>query len=73
MDDENKSKADLNKIWEDNMHDFVPEEFITFEIDEGKSIMLLDKIHHTKESLPPGGKRVKIRGTYYVVGGTEET
>jgi len=48
MDDKKKSAEDMTKIWEESMHDFVPEEFITFELNEGQSVMLLEKIHHTK-------------------------
>jgi len=55
----------MNKVWEESMHDFVPEDFTTFELNEGQSVMFLEKIHHTEEK--------KVRGTYYVVGGTPET
>lgn len=44
MDDQSKSKEDLTKIWEENMHDFVPEDFLTFEMTEGGSVMLMEKI-----------------------------
>lgn len=44
------------------MKGFVPEDFITFEIEEGKSMLLQEKILHTTPS--------KVRGSYYVVGGT---
>lgn len=38
------------------MKDFVPEDFVTFELNEGQSVMLLEKIHHTETT--------KVRGSY---------
>lgn len=60
-----KSDEEITKQWEENMKGFVPEDFITFEIEEGKSMLLQEKILHTTPS--------KVRGSYYVVGGTAET
>ena len=47
------------------MHDFVPEDFVTFEIKEGQSVMFLERIAHATPT--------RVRGAYYVVGGTKDT
>lgn len=60
-----RTNEELTKIWENNMKDFVPEDFVTFEILEGQSVMLLDRIAHEEPT--------KVRGAYYVVGGTKDT
>jgi len=64
-DKDNKSNEQLTELWEKHMHDFVPEDFLTFEIPEGQSVMLLEKIAHIEPT--------RIRGAYYVVGGTKDT
>jgi len=65
MDDKGKSNEQLTELWEKHMHDFVPEDFLTFEIPEGQSVMLLERIAHAEPT--------RIRGAYYVVGGTKDT
>lgn len=45
--DKTENAVDHAKIWAENMHDFVPEDFMSFELNEGQSVMLLEKIHHT--------------------------
>jgi hypothetical protein len=47
------------------MHDFVPEDFLTFEIPEGQSFLMLERIAHDVPT--------RVRGAYYVVGGTVDT
>jgi hypothetical protein len=35
LDNDLKTNEELTKVWEESMHDFVPEDFMTFEIPEG--------------------------------------
>lgn len=46
------------------MKDFVPEDFLTFELEEGQSVMLLEKIFHADG--------YKVRGSYSILGGTPD-
>ena len=65
LDNDLKSNEELTKIWEESMHDFVPEDFLTFEIPEGQSFLFLERIGHEVPT--------RVRGAYYVIGGTTET
>ena len=65
MDNDLKSNEELTRVWEESMHDFVPEDFMTFEIPEGQSFLLLERISHEEPT--------RVRGAYYVIGGSAET
>ena len=65
MDNDQFDDDQKNKVYEENMKDFVPEDFITFELNEGQSFMLLEQVHHLNEN------RV-IKGSYSVLGGTPD-
>jgi len=59
-----KTNEEITKDWEENMKGFVPEDFLTIEIEEGSSVMLHERINHSTPT--------KVRGAYYVVGGNSE-
>jgi hypothetical protein len=46
------------------MKNFKPDDFVTVEIEEGGSFMFSEKIYHNTPT--------RVRGAYYVVGGTPE-
>lgn len=62
VEDDIKLKNDeIYKLWETNMHDFVPEDLTNFVIDENSAAVLYENIGHLSPML--------IKGAYYVHGG----
>lgn len=65
VEDDLKLKSDeVQKIWETNMHDFEPDDLITFVVDRLHSEIFYEEIGH---EIP-----TQIKGTYFVQGGTNE-
>lgn len=58
-----KTNEQVTKDWEENMKGFVPNDFLTIEIEEGRSVMLHERILHSTPT--------RVRGAYYVVGGND--
>lgn len=60
--DDLKLKNDeIYKLWEKNMHDFVPEDLINFIVEASSATVLYEDIGHMTPTL--------IKGAYYVHGG----
>jgi hypothetical protein len=60
-DAEGVSDTEITKMWQEHMHDFVPEDMINFVIQDGKHSVLFETIGHHMPT--------KIKGAYYVKGG----
>jgi hypothetical protein len=58
-----KSSEEIHKIWEKNMHDFVPEDMLNFIVEHNTAVVFNEDISHTKPT--------EIKGAYYVHGGTD--
>jgi hypothetical protein len=62
--DDIKLKNDeVYKMWEKNMHDFVPEDLTNFVIDASSATVLYEDIGHSEPTL--------VKGAYYVHGGSD--
>jgi len=62
--DDIKLKNDeVYKMWERNMHDFVPEDLTNFVIDSSSATVLYEDIGHQEPTL--------VKGAYYVHGGAD--
>ena len=62
--DDIKLKNDeVYKLWEKNMHDFVPEDLTNFVVDASSATVLYEDIGHLEETL--------VKGAYYVHGGQD--
>ena len=63
--DENKdgylSDEDINRIWSEHMHDFVPEDMMNVIVEKSSTEALFENIGHKEPT--------KIKGAYYVLGG----
>jgi hypothetical protein len=63
QDNPNLDSEDLYKLWEKNMHDFVPEDLTNFIIDSASATVLFEDIGHESPTT--------IKGAYYVHGGRD--
>ncbi len=64
LEDDIKLKNDeIYKMWEKNMHDFVPEDLTNFIVDASSAAVLYETIGHTNPTL--------VKGAYYVHGGPD--
>jgi hypothetical protein len=52
---------DINKIWQDHMHDFVPEDMTNVIVEKKTTEALFETINHVEPTT--------IKGAYYVLGG----
>ena len=57
------SEEEINKIWSEHMHDFVPEDMTTVIVEKSTTESLFEQINHQVPTT--------IKGAYYVLGGTE--
>ena len=55
---------DINKIWAEHMHDFVPEDMTTALVEHRSTEALFETIGHIEPT--------RIKGAYYVIGGSQE-
>lgn len=55
---------DINRIWSEHMHDFVPEDMMNAIVEAKSTEALFEYIGHEKPT--------KIKGAYYVLGGNKE-
>ena len=62
-DDLSKTREELFKVWEKNMHDFVPEDMVTFIVNHNTALVFKEEIVHTKPT--------EIKGAYYVNSGAD--
>ena len=62
-DDLSKSTNDLHKIWEKSMHDFEPEDMISFKVDHNSVQVFLEDINHTKPT--------EVKGVFYIDGASD--
>ena len=58
------SDEDINKIWSEHMHDFVPEDMMNAIVEAKSTEALFEYIGHEQPT--------KIKGAYYVLGGNKE-
>lgn len=56
--------ADINKIWAEHMHDFVPEDMTNVLVESRTTVALFETINHVEAT--------KIKGAYYVLAGNTE-
>ena len=55
---------DINKIWAEHMHDFVPEDMTNVIVERKTTESLMETINHMEPT--------RIKGAYYVLGGSTE-
>ena len=55
------SDEDINRIWSEHMHDFVPEDMMNVIVEKSSTEALFEQINHKEPT--------KIKGAYYVLGG----
>lgn len=55
---------DINSIWSEHMHDFVPEDMINVLVENKSTEALFEMIGHVEPTV--------IKGAYYVLGGNQE-
>jgi len=55
---------DINKIWSEHMHDFVPEDMTNVLVEKSTTEALHEVINHVEPT--------KVKGAYYVLGGSVE-
>ena len=55
------SDEDINRIWSEHMHDFVPEDMMNVIVEKSSTEALFEYIGHKEPT--------KIKGAYYVLGG----
>ena len=58
------SDDEINKIWQEHMHDFVPEDMINAVVEKKTSEALFETISHVEPTT--------IKGAYYVYGGNKD-
>ena len=58
------SDEEINRIWAEHMHDFVPEDMMNVLVEQDSQELLFEEIGHTESTL--------IRGAYYVLGGNPD-
>ena len=58
------SDEDINKIWAEHMHDFVPEDMMNAIVETRTTEALFEVINHETPT--------KIKGAYYVLNGNQE-
>ena len=58
------SDEDINRIWSEHMHDFVPEDMINVTVEHKSTEALFEWIGHEQPT--------QIKGAYYVLGGNTE-
>jgi len=63
-DDGYLSDEDINKIWAEHMHDFVPEDMTNVVVEKRTTEALMENIGHTEPTL--------VKGAYYVLGGNKD-
>lgn len=56
------SDKEITKLWQEHMHDFVPEDMVNFIIPDKQHLVLFETIGHMVPT--------KIKGAYYVKGGS---
>lgn len=55
---------DINRIWQEHMHDFVPEDMMNVIVEKKSTEALFETINHIEPTT--------IKGAYYVLGGNQE-
>ena len=55
---------DINKIWAEHMHDFVPEDMTNVIVENRSTESLMETIGHVEPTL--------VKGAYYVLGGNKD-
>jgi hypothetical protein len=58
------SDEDINKIWSEHMHDFVPEDMTNVIVERRSTEALMETISHQEPTM--------VKGAYYVLGGSKE-
>lgn len=58
------SDEDINRIWQEHMHDFVPEDMTNVIVEKKTTEALFETINHVEPTA--------IKGAYYVLGGSKE-
>ena len=58
------SDEDINKVWAEHMHDFVPEDMTNVLVERKSTEALFETISHMEPT--------KVKGAYYVLGGSIE-
>ena len=58
------TEEEINKIWSEHMHDFVPEDMTNVIVEKSTTESLFEQINHKVPTT--------IKGAYYVLGGTEK-
>ena len=53
---------EINKVWAEHMHDFVPEDMVNALVERKSTEALMEIINHVEPT--------KIKGAYYVLGGS---
>lgn len=56
------SDKEITKLWQEHMHDFVPEDMVNFIVPDRQHLVLFETIGHMAPT--------KIKGAYYVKGGS---
>ena len=55
---------DINRIWQEHMHDFVPEDMMNVIVEKKSTEALFETINHVEPTA--------IKGAYYVLGGNTD-